>query len=99
MSDEIKTAIEAGLNAVKATQQKLEAAIEKHEGQLKETGTVAGEVKAEVKALSVQTQKATDEISRKIASLQKDAAGSIDAVHRISTIIDGIRPLFTAVTW
>lgn len=55
-------------------------------------------VAAEVKALSVQTQKATEEISRKISLLQKDAAGSIDAVHRIATIIDDIRPLFTAVT-
>lgn len=55
-------------------------------------------VAAEVKALSVQTQKATEEISRKITLLQKDAAGSIDAVHRIATIIDDIRPLFAAVT-
>lgn len=55
-------------------------------------------VAAEVKALSVQTQKATEEISRKITLLQKDAAGSIEAVHRIATIIDDIRPLFAAVT-
>jgi len=55
-------------------------------------------VAAEVKALSVQTQKATEEISRKIALLQKDAAGSIQAVHRIAAVIDDIRPLFAAVT-
>lgn len=55
-------------------------------------------VAAEVKALSVQTQKATDEISRKIALLQRDATGSIQAVHRIAKVIDSIRPLFSAVT-
>jgi len=55
-------------------------------------------VAAEVKALSVATQKATDEISRKIASLQKDAAGSIDSVHRIAAIIEELRPLFGAVS-
>ncbi|MCK9918413.1 methyl-accepting chemotaxis protein [Microbacteriaceae bacterium K1510] len=55
-------------------------------------------VAAEVKALSVQTQKATEEISRKIALLQKDAAGSVDSVYRIAGIIDELQPLFGAVT-
>lgn len=55
-------------------------------------------VAAEVKALSVQTQKATEEISRKIALLQKNAAGSFESVHRIAGIIDELRPLFGAVT-
>ncbi len=41
-------------------------------------------VAAEVKALSVQTQDATQEIKRKIDMLQKDAAVSIAAVHRIA---------------
>ena len=41
-------------------------------------------VATEVKALAVQTQSATEEISRKIEALQRDAAGSVDAVHRIS---------------
>ena len=40
-------------------------------------------VASEVKALAVQTQHATEEITRKIEALQKDAAGSVDAVHRI----------------
>src|SRR5688500_17853099 len=40
-------------------------------------------VATEVKALAVQTQNATEEISKKIDALQKDAAGSVDAVHRI----------------
>jgi methyl-accepting chemotaxis protein len=51
-------------------------------------------VASEVKALAVQTQNATEEISRKIDALQKDAAGSVDAVHRISQAIEPIRPVF-----
>ncbi len=54
-------------------------------------------VATEVKALAVQTQRATEEITKKIDTLQKDAAGSADAVHRISQAIDGIRPVFEAV--
>jgi methyl-accepting chemotaxis protein len=54
-------------------------------------------VASEVKALAVQTQNATEEISRKIDALQKDAAGSADAVHRISQAIEAIRPVFDNV--
>src|SRR5258708_178320 len=54
-------------------------------------------VATEVKALAVQTQNATEEISRKIEALQKDAAGSVDAVHRISQAIEAIRPVFANV--
>jgi methyl-accepting chemotaxis protein len=54
-------------------------------------------VASEVKALAVQTQSATEEISRKIEALQKDAAGSVDAVHRISQAIEAIRPVFENV--
>ncbi|MGI8527160.1 MAG: methyl-accepting chemotaxis protein [Pseudolabrys sp.] len=54
-------------------------------------------VAAEVKALSVQTQRATAEIKTNIASLQKDAGASIVAVHKITEVIDTIRPLFGAV--
>jgi methyl-accepting chemotaxis protein len=54
-------------------------------------------VATEVKALAVQTQRATEEITKKIDTLQKDAAGSADAVHRISQAIEGIRPVFEAV--
>src|SRR5215475_2535249 len=54
-------------------------------------------VATEVKALAVQTQSATEEISRKIDALQKDAAGSADAVHRISQAIEAIRPVFDTV--
>ena len=54
-------------------------------------------VASEVKALAVQTQHATEEITRKIEALQKDAAGSVDAVHRISQAIEAIRPVFENV--
>src|SRR5215510_12220534 len=39
-------------------------------------------VAVEVKALAVQTQHATEEITKKIEALQRDANGSADAVHR-----------------
>jgi methyl-accepting chemotaxis protein len=54
-------------------------------------------VVSEVKALAVQTQNATEEITKKIEALQKDAAGSVDAVHRISQAIAAIRPVFENV--
>jgi methyl-accepting chemotaxis protein len=54
-------------------------------------------VASEVKALAVQTQHATQEITKKIEALQKDAAGSVDAVHRIAQAIEAIRPVFENV--
>ncbi|MGF6430052.1 methyl-accepting chemotaxis protein [Bradyrhizobium sp. Pha-3] len=54
-------------------------------------------VATEVKALAVQTQSATEEITRKIEALQRDATGSADAVHRISQAIEKIRPVFENV--
>lgn len=54
-------------------------------------------VATEVKALAVQTAEATEEIKKKIDALQKDAASSVDAVHRISTAIQAIRPVFDSV--
>jgi len=54
-------------------------------------------VATEVKALAVQTQSATEEITKKIEALQRDAAGSVDAVHRISQAIEAIRPVFENV--
>src|SRR5712672_1119769 len=54
-------------------------------------------VASEVKALAVQTQNATEEITKKIDALQKDAAGSVNAVHRISQAIEAIRPVFENV--
>ncbi len=54
-------------------------------------------VAAEVKALSLQTQQATEEIKRKISMLQGDAGALIAAVQRIAEVIGTIRPLFSAV--
>src|SRR5579859_2994349 len=54
-------------------------------------------VASEVKALAVQTQDATEEIKKKIDALQRDAAGSVDAVQRISQAIQAIRPVFENV--
>jgi methyl-accepting chemotaxis protein len=54
-------------------------------------------VATEVKALAVQTQQATKEITKKIEALQADAASSVDAVHRIAQAIESIRPVFENV--
>lgn len=54
-------------------------------------------VATEVKALAVQTQEATEEIKQKIDALQRDAASSVEAVHRISSAIEAIRPVFEHV--
>jgi len=54
-------------------------------------------VATEVKALAVQTQGATEEIRTKIDALQRDAASSVEAVHRISMAIEAIRPVFVHV--
>ncbi len=62
-----------------------------------EAGRGFAVVATEVKALAVQTQGATEEITRKIEALQKDAAGSADAVLRISQAIEAIRPVFENV--
>jgi len=62
-----------------------------------EAGRGFAVVATEVKALAVQTQGATEEITRKIEALQRDATGSADAVHRISQAIEAIRPVFENV--
>ncbi|MET0675753.1 MAG: methyl-accepting chemotaxis protein, partial [Bradyrhizobium sp.] len=62
-----------------------------------EAGRGFAVVATEVKALAVQTQQATEEITRKIEALQRDAAGSVDAVHRITQSIEAIRPVFAHV--
>jgi methyl-accepting chemotaxis protein len=54
-------------------------------------------VAAEVKALAVQTQTATEEIRKKIDQLQSDAATSFVAVERITSAIQAIRPVFENV--
>lgn len=62
-----------------------------------EAGRGFAVVATEVKALAVQTQNATEEITKKIEALQRDAAGSVAAVHRISQAIELIRPVFDHV--
>lgn len=54
-------------------------------------------VASEVKALSLETQKAIEEIAAKIDQLQQDAAHSIAAVQHITETIGAIRPVFQAV--
>jgi methyl-accepting chemotaxis protein len=51
----------------------------------------------EVKGLSSQTQKATDEITSKIESLQHNAAQSITALGDVAQAIETIRPVFSSV--
>jgi methyl-accepting chemotaxis protein len=62
-----------------------------------EAGRGFAVVATEVKALAVQTQNATEEITKKIEALQRDATGSADAVQRISQAIEAIRPVFDTV--
>lgn len=72
---EIKDIIEAGLTA---QSKKLDAAIEKFEGQLKEKGTVDTEVKGEVKALSEkfkELQTELTEMAQKSVQAYKDGNG------------------------
>ncbi len=54
-------------------------------------------VAAEVKKLSQETQKATEEIAQKIAALQSDAAACFEAVQQIADVIKVLRPLFATV--
>lgn len=62
-----------------------------------EAGRGFAVVASEVKALAVQTQRATEEIASKIEALQRDAANSIESMQRITQSIDAIRPVFESV--
>ena len=63
-----------------------------------EAGRGFAVVAGEVKALSSQTQKATEDISRKIDHLQKNTAELVKALGEVSSAIDAIRPVFGAVS-
>lgn len=54
-------------------------------------------VAQEVKALSLQTQRATAEIREKIDLLQRSAGSSIGAVNQIAGVLGSLRPLFAEV--
>jgi methyl-accepting chemotaxis protein len=62
-----------------------------------EAGRGFAVVAAEVKKLSQETQKATEEISQKIEALQHDAADCFEAVQRITEVVKVLKPLFGAV--
>ena len=59
-----------------------------------EAGRGFAVVAAEVKKLSQETQKATEEIAQKINALQGDAAVCFEAVQQIADVITVLRPLF-----
>lgn len=63
-----------------------------------EAGRGFAVVASEVKKLSLETQKATEEISQKIEALQSDAADCFEAVRQITEVINVLRPLFGNVT-
>lgn len=54
-------------------------------------------VASEVKALSVETQRATEEVAAKIAHLQESAKANIESVGSIVGTIQRIRPVFGQV--
>jgi methyl-accepting chemotaxis protein len=62
-----------------------------------EAGKGFAVVANEVKSLSQETQKATQEIARRIDKLQADAEASITAVARIGETISTLRPVFASV--
>jgi methyl-accepting chemotaxis protein len=63
-----------------------------------EAGRGFSVVASEVKKLSQETQKATEEISQKIGALQSDTADCFEAVQRITEVVKIMRPLFGNVT-
>ncbi|MDR3495381.1 MAG: methyl-accepting chemotaxis protein [Ancalomicrobiaceae bacterium] len=62
-----------------------------------EAGRGFSVVASEVKALSVETKRATEDIGRTIALLRSTAANNVDAVGRIVGIVAQIRPVFSEV--
>ncbi len=95
-SAEIEGVVKLILSVAKETKMlALNAAIEA--ARAGEAGKAFAVVAHEVKALSLQTQAAADEISSKVHKLQRDAVESIKAVGRITNVIEELRPMFAAV--
>lgn len=100
---ELKTAIEDIANVVRLISDvakqtnllALNATIEA--ARAGEAGKGFAVVASEVKALSVETQNATDEIVANIERLQVSAEASIGSVNRVIDVIGQIRPSFNAV--
>ncbi len=62
-----------------------------------ESGRGFAVVAAEVKTLSQETQKATENIAQRIDAIQRDAVACFEAVRQITDVIEVIRPLFGAI--
>lgn len=71
--------------AVQSVESKIEDAIKKYEGQLKETGSVANEVRSEIKALSEKYAgkvELLDKVEARLAELEQKSAGIKGKVDR-----------------
>ncbi len=62
-----------------------------------EAGKGFAVVAGEVKELARETATATDDIAAKIAAIQSDTAGAVDAIGKIKEIIDRINELQSAI--
>ena len=54
-------------------------------------------VASEVKELAQETSRATEDISRLVTAIQSDTAGAVDAISRISTVIDRVNGYQTTI--
>jgi methyl-accepting chemotaxis protein len=62
-----------------------------------ESGKGFAVVANEVKELAKETTKATEDIGRKIATIQQDTKGAVDAIQQISQVIDQINGFSTTI--
>lgn len=90
MDIELKTAIDDGLNSIKAKiavqQEKLDAAIAKHDGQLQESGKAATEAMTEVKVLSEKWSALNaemTELAQKMTANNKPESKPVSAIQEL----------------
>jgi hypothetical protein len=77
---EIEQIIDTGFKSVETKlEAQLAASIEKYEGQVKESGKAATEVKAEVKALSEKFEAAMDQIAMKLNGVDVSQPAQLSA--------------------